>query len=65
MGKLLIEGSTKLFSGAKDNNEYKKMMRTLTGDNKSTELSHNMLLSDLEKDHDGKANVRKRPINPI
>jgi len=38
VGKLLLEGSTKLFSGAKDNNEYKKMIRTLTGDNKSTDL---------------------------
>ena len=38
MEKLLLEGTTKLFSGAKDNNEYKKMIRTLTGDNKSSNL---------------------------
>ena len=38
MGKLLLVGSTKLFSASQSNSEYKKMIRTLTGDNKSTDL---------------------------
>ena len=38
MGKLLLSGSSKLFSASKNNNEYKKMIRTLTGENKSTDL---------------------------
>ena len=38
MGKLLLGGSTKLFSVSQSNSEYKKMIRTLTGDNKSTDL---------------------------
>lgn len=38
MGKLLLGGSTKLFSASQSNSEYKKMIRTLTGDNKSSDL---------------------------
>ena len=38
MGKILLGGSTKLFSASQNNSEYKKMIRTLTGDNKSSDL---------------------------
>jgi len=39
MSKLLGRGSAKLFTVSENNSEYKAMIRTLTGENKSSDLS--------------------------
>jgi len=43
MEKLLVRGTTKLYTASDSKNEYKAMMRTLTGENKTSTLDSEMV----------------------